>query len=88
LRLEVVFGQRHRERERDPAAEPVGGAGQPAVHRRAGQRAPRPVQPGDPEQPQERAFLTERGRRACARTPRAGKGLRALGELVDGLVSH
>ena len=88
LRFEVVLGQRHRERQRDPTAEAVMSAGQPAIDGGAGERSTRAVETGHAEEPQQRALLTERGRCACPRAPRASQGLGALGELVDRAVSH
>ena len=88
LGVEVVFGQRHRERQGDAAAEPVPGAGQPAVDRRAGQRPPRPIEPADAEQAQQRSLLAERGRGSSARAPRAGEGLGPLRQPIDRAVSH
>ena len=63
-------------------------AGQPAIDGSAGERSTRAVETGHAEQPQQGALLTEGGRCARPRAPRAGQGLGALGELVDRAVSH
>ena len=88
LRLEVVLRQGHRERERDPAAESVCGAGEPAIDCSAGKRTPGSVQARHAEQAQQCPLLPQCRGRAGTRTPRAGERLGAVGELVDRLVSH
>ena len=59
LRLEVVFEQRHRERQGDPVPERARVAGQPAVDRRPGQRPSGGIEPAHPEQAQDRPFLAD-----------------------------
>ena len=58
---------RHRERERDPAAEPPRIGPEVAVDDLRGERPARAIEPGDAEQAQDRALLAD-GRRARPRS--------------------
>ena len=51
LRVEVVLGERHRERQGDPAAEPPGTAAEIAIDDRPGERSTGGVEAADAEHP-------------------------------------
>ena len=83
LRVEVVLEEAHRERQGDAPAEAAPVAREPAIHGRTGERPAGRVEPGDPEQPEHRPFLTERGRRPRTRRERGGQGIGAFDETVE-----
>ncbi len=66
---QVVLGHRHRERERDPAAEAARVRAQVAVDDLGGQRAAVAVEAGDAEQAQDRPLLADRRGRGRGRSP-------------------
>ncbi len=93
LRGEVVLGQGHRERQRDPAAEAARVRGEVAVDDLGRERTAVAVEPADAEQPQDRPLLPDRGGRRGTGSPgggelrspaRAGPRGRGLRQLLHG----
>ncbi len=83
LRLEVVFHERHRERQEQAAAQAAAAAGEVAVHDRPGERPSRGVEAADTAQAQQRPLAADRRRRPSARGPGAGQRLGSLGEPIE-----
>ena len=70
---EVVLDERGREWENDPAREPTGTAREIASYDLTGQRPPRPIEAGNPEQSEERSFAAGGRRGSGTGTPGPGQ---------------